>query len=162
MIDISHLRNFVVRPVLQYLNMWSEVSENLVVGTAIQESHATYLKQMGGGPALGIYQMEPATHDDIWKNYIAFRQPLADTMRGLMIARYTSVPLFLKTGAEEMIGNLFYATAMCRLRYKRVPEVIPETSLQGIAYYWKRWYNTPLGAGTEEEFINNYRKYNKG
>jgi len=24
---------------------------------------------------------------------------------------------------------------------------------------WKKYYNTPLGAGTVEEFIENYKKY---
>ena len=54
--------------------------------------------------------------------------------------------------AEEMTGNLYYATAMCRVHYRRVKEPIPNTVI-GQAQYWKRYYNTPLGKGTEENYI---------
>lgn len=54
---------YVVRPVLRVMSAWSQPAEDLVMGTAAQESRLTYLRQLGGGPALGLWQMEPATHD---------------------------------------------------------------------------------------------------
>ena len=60
-IDINQFREEVVRPVLQDLKMYSPVAENLIMGTAAQESGFTYIKQLGGGPALGMFQVEPAT-----------------------------------------------------------------------------------------------------
>jgi len=162
MIDIAQLRILIIRPTLHYMNMWSEAAEDLVVGTAIQESRATYLKQMGNGPALGIFQMEPATHDDIWVNYINYRASLrvdlnylTMKMSGAHSNTINQIP------AQEMIGNLYYATAMCRLQYKRVPAALPSRDVGQLAAYWKQYYNTPLGAGTVDEFVHNFKKYNK-
>ncbi len=161
MIDISHLRTLIVRPTLKYMDMWSEVAEDLVVGTAIQESRATYLKQFGTGPAVGIFQMEPATHDDLWNNFIKFRRPIAEKLYNMKMSNHLE-PLFVKVSANEMIGNLYYAVAMCRIQYKRAPTTLPEIGdIGGLAAYWKQYYNTPLGAGTVDEFIHNYTKFNK-
>ena len=106
-----------------------------------------YIKQLGTGPALGICQMEPTTHDDIWNNWLLYRSELADKV----------IHLCRKPVAEEMVWNLKYAVAMCRLHYYRKPGAIP-TNLHGIAAYWKEHYNTPLGKGTEAEFIYNFGK----
>ena len=40
---------------------------------------------------------------------------------------------------------------MARLKYWRVSQPLPET-LDGMARYWKTYYNTPKGAGTEDKF----------
>ncbi|MBF0148367.1 MAG: hypothetical protein HQL85_19610 [Magnetococcales bacterium] len=70
------LLEFVIRPALQRLGLWSEEAEQLVVGTGIQESGLRHLRQIGGGPGLGIWQMEPKTHADIWDNFLHFRAKL--------------------------------------------------------------------------------------
>ena len=47
-----------------------------------------------------------------------------------------------------------YGAAICRLCYYRAPEDLPdERDLKGQARYWKRYYNTPLSAGTEGKYI---------
>ncbi|MEE9541175.1 MAG: hypothetical protein V3V85_06750, partial [Candidatus Thorarchaeota archaeon] len=49
-----------------------EAAVNLLLGTVYQESTIngiTHLKQVGG-PALGIYQIEPDTEHDTWENYL--------------------------------------------------------------------------------------------
>ena len=160
MLDVAQLRVLVVRPVLKYLDMWSESAENLIIGTAIQESHLTYLKQLGGGPAVGLFQMEPNTHDDLWTNYIKFRPPIVTKLQGLTFNRLIQ-DRFIPIAANEMIGNMYYATAMCRIHYKRVPAPLPSSNPKDLAMYWKQHYNTPQGAGTPAEFISNYKKYNK-
>jgi len=109
----------------------------------------TFLVQLGGGPALGIFQMEPNTHDDIWLNFLQYREALAGEIRGQYM---------VNGGASELVWNLAYATAMCRMHYLRKPGAIP-TSVEGMAAYWKKHYNTELGKGTEEEFIANYNRY---
>ena len=124
--------------------MNSEAAENLVLGTAIQESNLTHLIQLGGGPALGLYQMEPATHDDL-KKYI--------TRKGVQ-------GWVQKLPAEAMIGDLDYATAMCRIHYWRRPEPLPgATDALGMSLYWKRFYNTEAGAGVPEGFERLYRAH---
>lgn len=63
---------------------------------------------------------------------------------------------------KELITNLAYATAMARVFYRRVKEALPAADdLDGMGRYWKKYYNTPLGRGTVEEFKANYTKYVK-
>ena len=150
-IDHDHLRKHVIRPTIKYLGLHSYAAEELLVGTAAQESRGGhYLKQLGGGPAIGVFQMEPDTHDDIWGNYLEYRQSLADSIR--MLCR--------KCEAEEMAGNLYYAAAMARVHYLRVPHTLPDArELCEMGKYWKQHYNTPLGAGTVREFVESYKRY---
>jgi hypothetical protein len=141
-IDTDQLRVEIVRPVLQYIGLHSVTAENLVLGTALVESHGGFLRQVGGGPALGLWQMEPRTHDDIWENYLDFHPVLSSRVGEL----FTAAPL--TADSLELIGNLYYGAAMCRVHYRRVPAALPDNSPHGLASYWKRYYNTPLGAGT--------------
>jgi hypothetical protein len=153
-INSKQLRLLVVRPTLEYLNLWSESAENLLLGTCAQESSmGAFIKQVGG-PALGIYQMEPATQADIGENFLAYKPELAGKIAGL------SAHAILNDTDNQVVWNLAYATALCRVHYLRVPSALPpanETSL--LAAYWKQHYNTPLGKGTEKEFVENYTKY---
>ena len=128
-------------------------AENLILGTAAQESaYGKYTVQIGGGPARGKFQMEKATHDDIWKNFLKYKPRLAKLV--LSISGLTE-PDF-----NSLEKNDIYACAMCRVHYFRVKEPI-HTTINGYAYYWKQFYNTPEGKGTISEFINNYIKYVK-
>lgn len=145
-LDAQQLRELIVRPTLQYIGLHNPAAENLVLGTALVESGAKFIKQVGGGPALGICQMEPETHDDIWANYLRYKPELAQKLQGLM----TSAEI--TRGAAEMIGNLYYAFGMTRVHYLRAPDRLPASAdVVGMARYWKRYYNTPLGAGTVEK-----------
>jgi hypothetical protein len=149
-IDLSQLRLLVVRPTLQRLAAGaitpSLAAENLVLGTGLHESQYTYLAQVGGGPALGFWQMEPATFADCWANYIAFRTPLRMALVGLCGGS--------QPAAEDMVTNLALACAMCRVRYARSPQALPDAADAGaLAAYWKLVYNTPAGAGVALQVI---------
>ena len=49
---------------------------------------------------------------------------------------------------------------MCRLKYRRDPEPLPEPDdIEGLGKTWKRVYNTHLGKGKVDEFVSNYYKY---
>jgi hypothetical protein len=150
MVDAKQFRRLIVMPVLQEIGLWSQDAENLVMGTAAQESRLTYIKQLGNGPALGFFQMEPATHDDIWRHYLHYNKGWTENMLDLALTRKDGIPR-----ADEMVWNLRYAVAMCRIHYRRKPGAIPRT-VEGMADYWKQYYNTPLGKGTAVEFIKHY------
>jgi len=143
------LREVVIRPTLKKLNLWSESAENLLLGTAAQESQmGKYLRQING-PALGIFQMEPSDHNDIWSNYLMYRGELMSAILKL------TVPNMMRT--EQLGWNLRYAAAMCRIHYLRVPEPLPNADdTAGLACYWKNHYNTHLGKGTVEEWVKSY------
>lgn len=154
MIDIQQFRNEIIRPALNEIDMYSEAAEELVLGTAIQESRLTYLVQIRG-PAKGLFQMEPATHNDIWINWVKYKPEIAADLKALAVTTSTEGhPL-----ATEMVWNLLYAAAMCRVHYRRKPGALPAVGdLEAQAAYWKKWYNTELGAGTTDEYVRHWKK----
>ncbi len=145
MLDPDHFLAYVVRPSLDSIGLWSPAAGRLLLGTAITESGLTWLAQKGGGPARGVYQIDPATHDDIWANYLAYRDQLANRVSRLAGQRPRH---------EQLAWNLGYATAIARLVYYRRPEPLPPADdLAGLARYWKAHFNTALGAGAPEDFL---------
>ena len=139
----------LIKNTLKELDLHSRDAVNLLMGTAAQESmFGTYLKQLGNGPALGVFQMEPATFKDIFENYLAYKPDLLDKVRGFA----------LYLDADETVWNLKFTIIMARGHYLRVNEALP-VDLIGYAAYWKKYYNTEKGAGTEQEFIRNYKKF---
>lgn len=148
-INTNHFRLNIIHPALEVLKMNSPSATALLLGTAAQESGlGHYLRQVGGGPALGVFQMEPTTYHDIWRNCINVRPDISQRL----VHRWPVQPQ-----PEEMITDLLLAAVMCRLHYWRVTAKLPEPNdIQGLANYWKQYYNTPKGAGTEAEFIRNW------
>ncbi len=149
MLDVAQFRKYAVRPVLKFLDPdipYSMAAENLLIGTAVHESRLTYLHQIGGGPARGLFQMEPATEQDIWNNYLQYRNDLSSLIEAMRNFR-----------SLDLTTNLAYQVAMARVHYWRSPCPLPaEDDIQGMASIWKQVYNTPLGAGTVEQFIAHY------
>lgn len=153
MIYVRDYLTCVVKPTLKYLNMHSVAAEQLVLGTAVQESDFRHLLQLGDGPALGFFQMEPDTHDDIWENYLAFRNDLRSKVKTLLAQWPTR-------RVDQLLTNRVYACAMCRLHYYRRPEALPKAGVvEEMAGYWKKYYNTELGDGTEPTFILKFKEH---
>ncbi|WP_067096153.1 hypothetical protein [Marinomonas atlantica] len=157
-ISYPQLRQFVVRPALEQLGLYSLAADQLVMGTIAQESNGSYLKQIGKGPALGLIQMEPATHKDIWLNFLKYKPALRDHL--LSMTSDTVDLVYDECGwpdHQALIWNLRYAIAMCRIYYYRKPQALPKASdIKALAQYWKDHYNTVHGAGTVSEFIHNF------
>lgn len=135
--------------------MWSPEAEELLIGTAAHESQlGRYIVQVGG-PALGVFQMEPATFQDLYRTFLAYNNKLMGRIHGV-------IPMTGRT-AYHMVTDLRYACVMARLKYYRVPEPLPAADdIQGQARYWKQHYNTPKGRGTVEQYVADYRKYVRG
>jgi len=150
MIAIKHFRQLVRESLDPPFSLYSVAAEELLAITIAQESHGgTYLWQndrlgFPKGPALGIYQMEPATHDDLVENFLRYR--------ALWLDRLGSVD------AHRLTYDLQYATRMARLNYYRVKEPIP-ADLEGQFRYYKKYWNTELGAATLDEVRKNYHNF---
>ena len=148
----------IIRPTLITTNLHSRAAEQLLLGTAIQESLLVHTEQIGGGPALGYFQMEPATHDDIWENYLKYRKGLSSKVLSVAGEKAGTRPksILLKS-------NDSYAAAMARVHYARVPEALPTAGdIKGMATYWKQYYNTPEGKGKVDEFILKWKQFEAG
>ncbi len=164
MIHPDHLRDLIIDPTLKYLDMYSGAASNLMIGTCAQESHlGHFLMQVDHlsnpvGPALGIYQMEPATAEDIFINYLDYGSREVLRNKVVSLRSYSDV-----SPDHDLICNLRYSTAMARLKYWRDSEPLPDADdIEGLARVYKRVYNTRLGKATEKEFIANYRRFVSG
>ena len=114
--------------------------------TGQTESGYDYLRQIKG-PAIGFWQMEPATMWDIWENYVLYRPKYKEALWRLGFNE--------GFGEQSLLSNLAVQAAFCRLHYRRVPKGLPKANdLEGQAKYWKKYYNTIEGKGTVEHFIN--------
>lgn len=154
--DPKQLLTLVVRPTLKSLGAYSRSAEQLVMGTVYQESRAIYLKQLGKGPALGIVQMEPNTHKDIWENYLRYKPSLATAVKSLA-STVSYQDGLVKVNESELVTNLAYAVAMCRVHYRRERDPLPPADdVPALGAYWKEHYNTIHGAGTVDEFVHNF------
>lgn len=146
MLNQKQFVDYIVHPILVNIDLWSPAAEILLIGTALVESRLTYIHQLGG-PALGLYQMEPDTHDDIWDNVLSYRGYLRDKVR-----------LFGRN-APEMMYNLAYATIMCRLQYWRQSEGLPSVdSAIDLARYHKKYYNTFAGKTDVRESVKVFQE----
>ena len=143
----------IIEPVLCHLEAFSPAASQLLLGTAVHESGGLrHRRQVGGGPARSYFQMEGATHDDIWDNYLRYKSDLKAKVEAL-----------IQPGADkhhELEHNDNYAAAMARVHYRRVPAALPSfNDLDAQANYWKQYYNTPLGAGTPTKFKNDWNTH---
>ncbi len=134
----------MLHPVIPY----SRDASYLIWGTGAHESMQwTKRRQMGGGPALGYWQMEPATFYDIVDNFLEYKPAIK--------AKIMEISGVSDFSANDLVENDVLAICMCRVHYFRVKEKLP-TSLDGMARYWKKYYNTIKGKGTPQEFVDNY------
>lgn len=141
----------IIRPALHAVGIWSQARECLVLGTGAQESQYLYAVQLGGGPALGWWQCEPVTHDDIWKNYLNYRPALAQPLNQLRSG---------ETSARALLRYPLYAAALCGVHYLRKQQgkhLPPHDSAELQAALWKTAYNTRLGRGTAQQALPHFQ-----
>ena len=124
--------------------LYSKEAVDLIYETGVAESRYMALEQMGGGPALGYFQCEPATMYDCIDNYINFRPYLKEVLLNLG---------FLEDDPEfSLTTNIAVQVFFCRIKYRRDKDPIPKTMTER-AKYWKKVYNTEGGKGTIEHYI---------
>lgn len=153
MFKVEQLRELIIKPVLRDLVLYSDDAVELLLFTcAVESLGGTFLKQVNG-PALGIYQMEPETHNDIWQNFISNHS--SRTL--IMVSNFDCI----RTPSEErMVWDLRYATAMCRLHYARVKDTLPAAKdIDAVWEYYKKYYNTVHGAASKIKALIAYRAF---
>lgn len=155
----THLRDHVIRPALHLLASYNPMmntpaSINLLIGIALAESNCGEYVYQVGGPAIGPYQMQPKTHDDIYQNYLNHKLALKSFV-------LTSVTGYgLTDRHSEMAYNWLYATVMARVHLWRVREPLPDhNDLWALGAYWKIHWNTDSGRGDVEDFVEGLRAY---
>lgn len=140
----------LVESTLKEVGLYKEDAVWLLLGTRAQESaFGKYSRQIGGGPALGTYQMEPATFNDIVNTYLRYRKPLRKKIMKVCDVNYFD--------PQDLLSNEKLAICFARLKYYRVKEALPsKNDISAMAHYWKQYYNSYKGAGKPSEFISNW------
>lgn len=142
-LDRRQFQDLIERTLPEVDPRWlSQDAVHLLLGTAAVESEfGTYIRQVGGGPALGVFQIEKATFNDL-------RQ------------RYGHDYILEHEWHDKCEWDLRTSIIFARLKYWSIPKALPPAeSVEAMADYWKKWYNTPAGGGTVEQFIEKYHRY---
>ena len=164
---------------LQDIGLHSKNAVTLLLRTAAHESLMGHFMKQVRGPALGSFQMEPATFYDhiswlstrkpdlfrkilqcsgigelmIDLHELRYREDIPDDVRELIPTKVSSL-LY----PEMMMFNIKFAICMARVHYLRKPGQIP-SDIDGQWEYYKEHYNSYKGAATKEEFIKNCERY---
>ena len=135
----------IIEFTLEHLDMHSDDAVEMVYKTGMAESGYRALRQMGG-PAIGFFQVEPATMNDTIKNYVNYRPALQ--------AKLWALGWDDSNGEKRLLSSIALQVAFCRLKYRRDSKPLPKANdVVEQAKYWKRVYNTELGRGTVKHFI---------
>jgi hypothetical protein len=149
---------------------YSESAVELLMLTAAAESElGRYIVQVGG-PARGIFRMEPETQYDIYINYLVYHEGL--------LHKVNSFASDANRYELDSVGNIPFQIVYARVYYLRVAERLPEIhylrvdpekggtqriltvrTMHALAKYWKRYYNTPKGKGTVDGAVQKYRRF---
>jgi hypothetical protein len=156
MFEIGELINDIITPVQNELGMPD--ATNLMLGTAAVESNlGRYLSQNGGGPALGIWQIEPTSNTLVLGWAMQNKPDIYDTLRD--IRGRTKMPFTGVSGDINKIAlqyNHQYNCAIARCLYYSICEPLPnKDDVEAMGQYWKDYYNR-TGKGTVEKFVEKY------
>jgi len=161
--DKGQLRE-LIQLVLKEYDLYSRDAEEILMLTCAAESNmGKYIKQVGGGPALGIFQCEPATLE--WMENQVYRHSKFAGVRNALSPLDRQHENSLHEEDEiNFICSLKAQILACRLVYYfKTPKALPNyKDVQGMAEYYKKYYNSILGAATVEGTIIKYNKYVKG
>lgn len=142
----------LIREAIKELDLYSPEAVEILMGTwALESEGGKYVKQLNGGPARGIFQCERATFNDTIKRCRITHQQILGQTANFSDAIYPADFARLET-------NHKLAAQVARLKYFLCPGLIPK-DLQGQAQYYKKYYNTYLGAATVEGYIKKYNYY---
>lgn len=149
--NTEQLLELIITPTHKYMggNYQSDSADLLSLCTAAIESDCGYYIKQVNGPALGIWQMEPATHEDILANCNAI----------IKFGKIELEVLDLSTNGfsctnDDLINSPKYACAMARLKYSMDSNPLPKVTgnrkedERDFYDYYKRVYNTELGKST--------------
>lgn len=158
----QQLHNYIIKPTLEYMggNYSSIEARFLLLCTAAIESDCGYYIKQVSGPALGIWQMEPDTEHDIWKNCDALSYEDFSKLIERLVVDHKSAHGTKDIHNKDLVTSPVYACAMARLKYSMDAKALPkynggtDLDLDMFYRYYKRVYNTELGASTYQKWLD--------
>jgi hypothetical protein len=129
---------------------WGLHSDHCVELLAMIAAHESlggkHRRQIGGGPALGLFQIEPTTHNSIWDN--------SDTIKS-RAARFG-----IKEDVSRLETDDRYSIFVARHYLAMDVNPLPKTP-EAMAAYCKSYWNR-TGKATPEKYLNDYRAWQDG
>ena len=129
---------------------WGLHSDHCVELLAMIAAHESlggkHRRQIGGGPALGIFQIEPVTHNSVWDN--------SDTIKS-RAARFG-----IKEDVSRLEADDRYSVWVARHYLLMDVNPLPKTP-EAMAQYCKSYWNR-TGKATPEKYLNDYRAWQDG
>jgi hypothetical protein len=140
------LRVFISQALEHYQLPASESAVRLLMMIAAHESGGFMYGRQKGGPALSMFQIEPATYRDVIR------------YAGVNKHKFPLVPL--TEAAHCLLFDFEFAIAIARLKLWQAPEPLPHCDdAAGLARYAKRVWNSELGKATAEKYEADYKRY---
>lgn len=162
-LDPKQFHQFIIAPSLRRLAnamrrdaVASLASQVLLLGTALQESQLRWVRQLGvSGTAggWGLFQDELADYHDL-EYWISGQLLQYDWQKGVI----SMLQLPMLDPSDRLMCDLEFATCIARLHYWRVAEAMPQAGdLVGLGQYYKKYYNSTLGAATESQIWASFK-----
>ena len=155
MIHIADLAN-IIDEATKAIGMHSMAATQLLLGTAAVESRWGHYIWQQGGPALGIWQVEPSTHTDCWTNWLDYRPDIAALVLELAPSwrRLDHPSSGIPIDHLALVESPHYCCAIARIKYRRVKEPLPLAGdWAGFERYHKQYYNTVKGKTQPGQFL---------
>jgi len=132
--------------------LYSSDAEEILLMIACHESTlGRNLRQIGGGPGRGLFQVEPRTMRDNYTNFIDARKDLARQIR--------QVSGVGNPDEEQLTYNPIFGAIMARIWLYRRPGALPPAhDIQAMAEYAREHYNTTAGAASAEKYLTDYHR----
>lgn len=117
----------------------------LLLATCAQESRCgEFIRQVGGGPARGIMQIEPGAYKLVcdWHD-----------QRNLRLIEYP------RPDPDRLISDMRLSVVVARLLYYSWPDPLPESTAEATWPIYKKCYNSHQGAATQGQWEANWVRY---
>lgn len=149
--EAQHVYELIIKPVLPLIGLDSPSARLLMVCTGQVETAYDNLRQVlpsgNYGPGYGWWSQQENSFMQCVK-YLSKEHKLKD--RILSACFLDTMP-----NIEALVWNIRFALCMARVHYWQFKEPLPHAEdLEAMARYWKKYYNSPTGAGTVERFMS--------
>ena len=142
------LTDFIIIPTLREIPKGYSPEAVLAIQMIIaHESSGGEFIAQNGGPALGIIQMEPFTHNDVWKHGDSI-QKNAELLR--IVTRGTGVKNV--PSPKRLIYDLRYNVFMARQKLFMAPGALPKEPGEMAHYLKKHWNGNGKATATKYHY----------
>lgn len=169
--DIKHYQDSIINPVLLAMGgrFYSRDASILLCAILCHESaRGRWVAQLEGGPAAGLFQIEPTTARDIIHRYLFQKRPDLKEQIDIGFLSHFSSPVNWPADTPNALRSAclrdrFLNVVLARLKLAMDPKSLPkisgqpiETAIESAYRYYKRIYNSPGGDAELHEFKRDF------